>query len=388
MAIDTELHYGSLAKGSANELFLDPKNPRLGADKIAKNLDPDAILNEMRDWELEELAVSFLENGFWPQEALLAVREKLHGETHLVVVEGNRRLAALIYLQLTVEGKPPTPKWKELIGDKKVKAALFEKIPYLLAETREEVNGYLGFRHVSGIKEWDPPQKAAFIGKMIDEQGLSYEQVMRRIGSKTEPVRRNYISYRVLMQMKEHDDEIDVRKVEQRFSVLFLSLRTRGVQTYLGIDIEASPAKAKRPVSRDKIDALIRFARWLFGGEKDGERIEPVVTDSRQMDRFDKVLACEASREYMERTERPDLEVAYRTAGGEEWEAYEELESAATHLRGVLSVIHLHRRSRRIQEAVEKVARASLELLRGFPELRATLLDEEDQLNRPVRSRK
>lgn len=388
MAIDTELRYGSLTKDSAAELFLDPNNPRLGAEKIAKNLDPDALVNEMRDWELEELAVSFLESGFWPQEALLVVKEKLYGEMRLVVVEGNRRLAALKYLQSTVAGKPPMPKWKELVGEKKIKPALFEKIPYLIADSRAEIRGYLGFRHVSGIKEWDPPQKAAFIAKMIDEDGLSYEQVMRRIGSKTEPVRRNYISYRVLLQMKEHDDEIDVRKVEERFSVLFLSLRGRGVQTYLDIDIEASPAKAKRHIPRDRIAALVHFARWLFGSEKDGKRIEPIVTDSRQIDKFDKVLACEASKEYLERTEEPDLDVAYRMAGGEEWEAYDELESASTHLRSVLGVIHNHRKSRRIQEAVEKVARASLEILRGFPDLRANILEEEDQLNRPVRSRK
>jgi hypothetical protein len=388
MPIDTELRYGSLSKDDEAELFLDPKNPRLGAEKTAKNLDSNALLNEMRDWELEELAVSFLESGFWPQEALLVVKEKLYGETRLVVVEGNRRLAALKYLQLTAAGRPPTPKWKELVGDRKIRLALFEKIPYLIAESRGEVSGYLGFRHVSGIKEWDPPQKAAFIAKMIDEQGLSYEQVMRRIGSKTEPVRRNYISYRVLLQMKERDDEIDVRKVEERFSVLFLSLRTRGVQTYLDINIEASPAKAKRPISKDKMTALVHFARWLFGSEKDEKRVEPIVTDSRQMDKFDKVLACQASREYLERTEQPDLEVAYRTAGGEEWEAYEDLESAATHLRSVLGVIHNHRKSRRVQEAVEKVARASLEILRGFPDLRANILDEEEQLNRPVRPRK
>lgn len=387
MAIDTELRYGSLSNDSATELFLDPKNPRLGAEKIAKNLDPDALLNEMRDWELEELAVSFLESGFWPQEALLVVKEKLYGETRLVVAEGNRRLAALKYLQLTAAGKPPTPKWKELVGEKKIKPALFEKIPYLIADSRGEISGYLGFRHVSGIKEWDPPEKAAFIAKMIDEQDLTYEQVMRRIGSKTEPVRRNYISYRILLQMKERED-IDVRKVEERFSVLFLSLRTRGVQTYLDVDIDASPAKAKRPIPRDKMTTLVHFAQWLFGSEKAGERIEPIVTDSRQIDKFDKVLACEDARKYLERTAEPSLEVAYRMAGGEEWEAYDELESASTHLRSVLGVIHTYRKSRRIQEAVEKVARASLELLRGYPEMRANLIDEDEQLSRQLRLRK
>ena len=50
----------------------------------------------MRNWVLDELAGSYLENGFWQHEALLVVKEELCGKERLVVVEGNRRLAALI----------------------------------------------------------------------------------------------------------------------------------------------------------------------------------------------------------------------------------------------------------------------------------------------------
>jgi len=382
MAISTKLRYAA-----TSDLSLDPNNPRLGSDLIKKQLRQPALLETMRDWELEELAVSFLESGFWPQEALLVVEEKLYGESkpRHVVVEGNRRVAALLYLQHALDGNPATDKWKEIIArKKKIGSNLFKEVPYLVADNRKEISAYLGFRHVSGIKEWDPPEKAAFIAKMIDEEKLTYEQVMRRIGSKTEPVRRNYISYRILLQMKEHDDQIDLSRVEDRFSVLFLSLRTRGVQKYLHVDIEASPSKAKRPVPKDRIDALIHFARWLFGYEE----IEPIVSDSRQIDHFDKALSNDAARGYLERTKEPHLEVAYRMAGGEEWETYEELEAAATHLRSVLGVIHLHRKSPRIQESVEKVARAAFELLRGYPDMRATLLDEQLQLSRAPTPRK
>jgi hypothetical protein len=381
MPIATKLRYASIS-----ELSIDPKNPRLGTEIIEKELDQDSLLRQMRDWELEELAVSFLESGFWPQEALLVVEEKLYGEAKLrkVVVEGNRRLAALKYLQLALDGEPVTPKWEEIVGKKKIREELFKEVPYLVADARKEISAYLGFRHVSGIKEWDPPEKAAFIAKMIDEQKLTYEQVMRRIGSKTEPVRRNYISYRILLQMKEHDDQIDLSRVEERFSVLFLSLRTRGVQKYLHVDIEAPPSKAKRPVPKDRLDALVHFARWLFGYQD----IEPIVSDSRQIDHFDKALSNDGARGYLERTKEPHLEVAYRMAGGEEWETYEELEAAATHLRSVLGVIHLHRKSSRIQESVEKVARAAFELVRGYPDMRANLLEEQIQQDRKPLPRK
>ena len=169
MPIATKLRYASIS-----ELSIDPKNPRLGTEIIEKELDQDSLLRQMRDWELEELAVSFLESGFWPQEALLVVEEKLYGEAKLrkVVVEGNRRLAALKYLHLALDGEPVTPKWEEIVGKKKIREELFKEVPYLVADARKEISAYLGFRHVSGIKEWDPPEKAAFIAKMIDEQGL------------------------------------------------------------------------------------------------------------------------------------------------------------------------------------------------------------------------
>ncbi|MEJ7640402.1 MAG: hypothetical protein WKF75_21150, partial [Singulisphaera sp.] len=48
-------------------LFLDPKNPRLGRHNINKGLGQEAILELIKNWSLEELAVSFLESGFWPQ---------------------------------------------------------------------------------------------------------------------------------------------------------------------------------------------------------------------------------------------------------------------------------------------------------------------------------
>ncbi|MEO8007534.1 MAG: hypothetical protein ABI728_03295 [Betaproteobacteria bacterium] len=98
MAIGTELKYASV-----DELFLDPTNPRLGRKHASPSLSQEKILGLMRDWSLEELAVSFLESGYWPNEALVVIKEKLYGKTCLVVLEGNRRLAAL---KLLARGKP------------------------------------------------------------------------------------------------------------------------------------------------------------------------------------------------------------------------------------------------------------------------------------------
>src|SRR6266576_1806890 len=106
MAIDTDIRYSPVA-----ELLLDSKNPRLGRQNTTKDLSQDQVLELMKDWALEELAVSFLESGFWPQEALIAVRENVGTEQHLVVVEGNRRLAALKLLVPAKAGHLATRRW-------------------------------------------------------------------------------------------------------------------------------------------------------------------------------------------------------------------------------------------------------------------------------------
>lgn len=365
------------AYAKLDELWLDPINPRIGAEKIAAKLDQDQLLDAMRDWELEELADSFLESGFWIQESLLVVKERHGGAARLVVVEGNRRLAALRYLKLAADGHPVSPKWRELLGKRKPDQKLFERIPYLLAGSRKELSGYLGFRHVSGIKEWQPKEKAAFIAKLIDEDKLTYAQVMRRIGSKTETVRRTYIAYRVLQQMHEYDEQIDVAKVEKKFSVLFLSLRYQNVQSFLGIDLnmDVESARAKHPIPPKRIENLVDLACWLFGkGDSD-----PIVRDSRYIGKFDNILSSEAARTYLKTARHPDLDTAYFTAGGEEGEVFSSLESANSSLREALGAIAGHRRSQRVQESTIKVGRAAMELLRGFPAIRADLFADESK---------
>ena len=83
-----------------DHLYLDPCNPRLGLARSGSILNQERVLELVREWSLEQLAVSFLENGFWPQEAVIVVKEDLYGQPEqLVVVEGNRRVAALKFFE-------------------------------------------------------------------------------------------------------------------------------------------------------------------------------------------------------------------------------------------------------------------------------------------------
>ncbi len=343
--MNTEIRYASI-----DELNLDPMNPRLGRENTGSDVSQEKVLALMQDWTLEELAVSFVENGFWPQEALIVVKEKLYGSVTTVVVEGNRRLAALRLLKLATEGKAISRKWDEIIANKKIPSTLFTKVPFLVASSRDEVDAFLGFRHVTGIKEWRPAEKAEFIAKLIEKRGLSYDVVRKKIGSKTPTVRQHYISYRLLIQMEDTED-IALEKVEKKFSVLYLSLRTEGVQKYLQIDILAEPGKAKKPVPPGRLKALTHFAQWLFGDEKN----PPLFTDSRYVDKLGKALESEKAVDYLERTPSPNFDFALRIAGADEPELVDLLEGAADNIELALGRLHQHASSAKIKRAVERV---------------------------------
>ena len=368
----------SIQVAKVDDLFLDSKNPRLGRHEIEKGLDQDDLLDLMVDWSIDELAVSFLESGFWPQEALIVVREVLPKSKVplLVVIEGNRRLAALKMLQRAQAGCSTPAKWKDY-----VKNATPEQlnplavVPYIEMPDRRSVQSYLGFRHVTGIKEWSPAEKSQYIAHLIEEEGLSYDQVRRRIGSKAPTVRQHYVAYKLLLQMEDETNTIDLSKVEDRFSVLYRSVRTPGIQKYLSLEKTDSPQDATWPVPSDRLEALRKLATWLFGTVK----LPPVLRDSRDLDDFGKILESDTGIAYLERNNNPNFESAKRAAGVSQSDVAENVEFAATRLEEALAVVHLFKSNPapRLEAAVRRVGRDAKQLLSIFPEIDAELHAEE-----------
>ena len=77
---------------SCNDLGLDDENPRL-PESLRGKLQSEILGFLKREGVLEEIAQSYLDNGFFQHEPLLVVQG--NGREFYTVVEGNRRLAAL-----------------------------------------------------------------------------------------------------------------------------------------------------------------------------------------------------------------------------------------------------------------------------------------------------
>ena len=377
MGIRTELQYATL-----DDLYLDPKNPRLGRHYANANSSQEELLDVMSDWALDELAISYIENidsgGFWTHEALLVVEEELYGEQKLVVVEGNRRLAALIYLQQAIKGEKVSKKWHSLVENPKEDELekfkeLFNHIPYIQADSRQDIEAFLGFRYVTGIKQWNPEEKAQYIAHLIEKRNMTYEQVMRKIGSKTSTVREHYISYQLLLQIEFEVPDFTSEYAEGRFSVMYLTLKKSGVRNYLQINIMADPETAKRPVPEDHLKNLENFALWLFGNDKR----PPLFEDSWQASQFDTILKSEEAVGYLEHAENPRFDYALQLAGGDELETIELINKAAYNISLSLNHIHHYKESQEMQRAVKRLTIDFKELLNRFPSLRTEFLEDD-----------
>src|SRR5688572_19331819 len=78
-----------------DELVLDPQNPRLPEELQGR--PQSEIFDYFYDkGVLEELVESMLDNGFFEHEPIIALKPDRRGQR--VVVEGNRRLAALMLI--------------------------------------------------------------------------------------------------------------------------------------------------------------------------------------------------------------------------------------------------------------------------------------------------
>ncbi|WP_100809624.1 ParB N-terminal domain-containing protein [Microbacterium sp. BR1] len=193
-----------------DELTLDTRNPRL---VTAAAPSQKSLLRQLYEQEsLDELAQSFVDNGYFAEEPLVVVKE--NGEW--VVVEGNRRLATLkLLLDESLRADLKVDGWPELSIAQRDRIV---EVPCVKYDNREEVFPFLGFRHITGAKKWAPFQKARFIAQLIDA-GRSLDEVEDLIGDNSQTVKKLYQDYIVFNQIK---TELDMpeRPIRDRFSLL------------------------------------------------------------------------------------------------------------------------------------------------------------------------
>lgn len=164
-------------------LFLDPENPRIPpTPKVLTQ--PELISELVRHDDVYELASNIKNNGFFPTEPLVAIKE--NGK--LIVVEGNRRLAACKLL--VSPALAPTEfqaKFRQLSTN--VAPNLFRAIPLVIAPDRDATVPVIIARHTAPqIQKWEPVMQASFYQKLVSA-GLSIADVGKKFNLSAAKIR-------------------------------------------------------------------------------------------------------------------------------------------------------------------------------------------------------
>ena len=310
------------------DLRLDPENPRLPGDQDwSSEPEKQLLLEFYRRYNLIELAYSIADKGFTPRhaEALLAISAP-DDPTHYIVVEGNRRLATLNLLTNADYRRHVRAKsaWDQLAEQAASKD--LDPVPVVLYDSREALNDYLGFRHITGPTPWRPEAKARFIARLLGA-GETIAEVARRIGSNHRTVRRFAEAHAIYSQALKNNVSMD--QVETAFGVFYNALDQPGVRTFLGLgrqsEIQTLPEAA---IPTGCLDDLKRLIDLLYGDAPG--KLEKVIEESRDLKMLGEVLADDRGRRilFVDR----DLKRAWRIIGGGRQEMLALLESAYSRL--------------------------------------------------------
>ena len=146
-------------------LHLDAKNPRLGRETTARA--PREIIQHLFDHDKAlDVAQSIVARGYFPNEPLLAVRES----EKYVVVEGNRRLAALKALREPglLDGK--VARQVEKLARRLIDPQSIARVPVVIAPNRRMTDRQIAGKHIgTPVLAWRAENRASFILEKLEE---------------------------------------------------------------------------------------------------------------------------------------------------------------------------------------------------------------------------
>jgi hypothetical protein len=293
-------HFQTPQPIAVKSLRFDPENPRFPEGTMPQ--DDATILREMRDeWVIDELANSMLDHGYFAQEPLLVLDEP-DAAGRYVVLEGNRRLAALKMLHEQGDEYDPPPTTEQL--------ERLREVPCIRVQDRSSVWAYLGFRHIGGIKEWSPASKARFVTEAVERAWRSapdqdpFKSVGRAFGSNAMGMRSAFVAFMVLRHARDEASIATHEIVSDRFGVWTRLLNSPEVRKYIGL----SDARFYPDVLEAVHNVDVVHLEEVLGDLTERGGRPALLRDSRQTTEYGRVLASDRARAVLRETR--DLDTA------------------------------------------------------------------------------
>lgn len=306
----------TITKVPVERLGLDRRNPRLlGTDE---NASDEAIVARLYlSSGLGELLQSISANGYMDIEPLIVIGGRDMANRDLIVLEGNRRLAALRLLRepglaVRVASTQGLPIMVPRIDESRT-AALDHVSVYPVAD-RERARSFIGFKHINGPAKWDAYTKAQFVAQWYKAgrtEGIGLADIARSIGDRHNTIRR-MVSAIYLLEQAEREGVFDIEDRYNRrlnFSHLYAALSRHQFSQFLGLKFDwALHDPEPDQVPSEKLGELRKMLIWIYGSKRDG--VPPVVQfQNPDIKRLGEVLSHAQGRHVLETTR--DLRAAH-----------------------------------------------------------------------------
>ena len=264
--MDHDMKSRDITSFEVSELAFDVRNPRL-AEFDTGDGEPEVIKMLWEMMDVEELVLSIAASGYFPHEPVIVAME---GGSN-VVIEGNRRLAAVKLLRQPAPGRDFNARIPRISPERRESLA---RIPGLLS-TREDAWRYLGFKHVNGPAKWGSYVKSRYIADVHRNYGRPLDEIARQIGDTHNTVRRLYRGLMVIEQA----ERLGAFSRDDRwcghfaFSHLYTGLPYPGISEFL--DLQSTSDETQDPVPEERKDNLRELLVWMYGSKS--EKKPPVI---------------------------------------------------------------------------------------------------------------
>lgn len=266
------------------KLRFDSRNPRLVEflEENAKPTQEDLLQVLWDEMAVDELVMSIAKSGYMPYEPLLVAREG--GE--FVVIEGNRRLAAV--LLLIDPDRRQKIRALDIPRPTAVAAKTLSQLPVIFTD-RKSAWKYLGVKHINGPKKWDSYAKAQYIASVTDQQHVPLKDIAIQIGDKHRTVQRLYRALKVIEQAENAKvfNRTNRSKSHFSFSHLYTGLDYENIAEFVGVKDES--LESERPADPKKIAQLGELCTWLYG-DKSLDETPKVESQNPHLRQLNEVL--------------------------------------------------------------------------------------------------
>jgi hypothetical protein len=276
-------------------LHFDLENPRYGRRATEATTEEKALDMIANDFLVDDLLTSIATNGFFRGEPLLVQPDK---KKQYTVLEGNRRLAALLILADDPRAKNQKRRgevFRKKLADNKLEAPAV--VPVVIINDKKSIGqalAYLGTKHIVGARAWDSYAKARWMADMREQTSLSLAQIKEMLGDTGGLVDRMLEGYYLVEQLRD-TGRFDVAQSYVRgrgsnpefpFSWIYTAVNLAGVRKFLDLGEKREPNA--NPVKEDHLADAGDFLEMMFGNRL--KQKSPVINESRDLADLSKAL--------------------------------------------------------------------------------------------------